>query len=418
MTIEDHPHGDAHDSAHDHANAMSRQVFDDEEGLRVLASENPQPYYIQLRERCPFIHNADGSVTSLRMADINTLNRSHDVLGNGGRGPSMGGTRPLIPLDLDGPQHTKYRKLLDPLFAPRRVALLEDQIRERSRTLIDTFIDIGEVDIFGAYCEPLPSSIFLGIMGLPLEQLDFFLSFKNGILKHDHSKGIDQIMADITSASKQCYAYFEHAIDERSAREHAGDDLLGWLVTASVDGVSLTREEQLDIVYLLMIAGLDTVASSMACLITWLARHPERCQEVKEQPTLWPAVVEELMRFTSPVSTGYRYPQVAMEVGGEKLEALQQVVVSWAAANLDPDTFADPLTVDFHRESNPHIVFASGFHRCLGSHLARLEIRIALEELVARLPELRIRDDHDVQFTANPRTPTNGIPLVWDTENG
>jgi len=400
-------------SVQDHANAIQRVAFDGEEGQAILTSENPQPYYYQLREQCPFTHNEDGSITALRMADVNTVTRSHDVLGNGGRGPSMGGTRPLIPLDLDGPVHTKYRKLLDPLFSPKRVALLEPRIRERARALIDTFVDRGEVDVFEEYCEPLPSSIFLGIMGLPQEDLEFFLSFKNGILKHDMSKSIDQIMADIMAASEKCYAYFERVLEERSTRDDPGDDLLGWLVTTSVDGHTLSREEELDIVYLLMIAGLDTVASSMSCLITWFARNPDRRQEVLDDPSLWPAVVEELMRFTSPVSTGYRYPQVEMEVGGETIAAKQQVVVSWAAANLDPEAFTDPLTVDFHRETNPHIAFASGFHRCLGSHFARLEIRVALEELLNAIPNFRIRDGHEVHFTHNPRTPTNGLPLVW-----
>lgn len=400
-------------TAEKHANAIQRSAIDGDLAQAMLASENPQPYYQQLREQCPFAHNADGSVTSLRMADVNTVTRSHDVLGNGGRGPSMGGARPLIPLDLDGPAHTKFRKLLDPLFSPKRVALLEPQIRERARELIDTFADAGEIDIFEEFCEPLPSSIFLGIMGLPADDLEFFLSFKNGILKHDMSKGVEQVMADIMAASAKCYAYFDRVLTERRNSADPGDNLLGWLVTTEVDGQTLTHEEELDIVYLLMIAGLDTVASSMSCLITWFARNPDRRQEVLDDPSLWPAVVEELMRFTSPVTTGYRYPQVDMKVGGEHLSANQQVIISWAAANLDPEAFDDPLTVNFHRESNPHIAFASGFHRCLGSHLARLEIRVGLEELLTRIPSLRIRDGHEVQFTPNPRTPTNGLPLVW-----
>ncbi|HUF96694.1 MAG TPA: cytochrome P450 [Ilumatobacter sp.] len=400
-------------SVQDHAVSMQRTAADDAEGVATLASEHPELYYAAMHEKCPFSHNADGTVTALRMADINAVTRSRDVLGNGGRGPSMGGTRPLIPLDLDGPEHTKYRKLLDPLFSPKRVALMEPTIRERARALIDKFVDLGEIDIFEEYCEPLPSSIFLGIMGLPQEDLEFFLSFKNGILKHDPSKGLEQIMADIMAASAKCYAYFEPVLEERSSRADPGEDLLGWLVTTSVDGHTLSREEELDIVYLLMIAGLDTVGSSMACLITWFARNPDRRQEVLDDPSLWPAVVEELMRFTSPVTTGHRYPQVDMEIGGEKVAAGQQVIVSWAGANLDPEMFDDPLTVNFHRESNPHIGFASGFHRCLGSHLARLEIRVALEELLTRIPDFRIRDGHSVQFTHNPRTPTNGLPLVW-----
>jgi cytochrome P450 len=380
----------------------------------ILNSENPQATYVAMAAGCPVHRNADGTVTALRLADIASLNRNKDVLGIGGPGPSLGGTRRLIPLDLDGPEHTKYRRILDPLFAPKKIAPLAESVRALANELIDGFIDAGEVEIFDAFCEILPSTVFLRLIGLPQSDLPFFLGFKNAILKPDFTKPFDEILADVLAASESLYGYFDNVLDDREAKGEPGDDLIGWFMTVEVDGRRLSREEVLDILYLQMIAGLDTVAASLANLIAWLARHPDQRARLVADPSLWPAAVEELMRFTSPVTTGFRYPQVDIELGGETIAAGTQVIVSWAAANLDPEVFADPLTVDFGRHPNPHIAFASGSHRCLGSHLARLELRVALETLHTRIPDYRIIDGHEVEFTANPRTPVNGLPLVWN----
>jgi cytochrome P450 len=401
------------------AASANRQVSEQQRTLEgadagILNSENPQATYVAMAAGCPVHRNADGTVTALRLADIASLNRNKDVLGIGGPGPSLGGKRRLIPLDLDGPEHTNYRRILDPLFAPKKIAPLAESVRTLANELIDGFIDAGEVEIFGAFCEVLPSTVFLRLIGLPQSELPFFLGFKNAILKPDFTKPFDVILADVLAASESLYAYFDNVLDDREARGEPGDDLIGWFMTVEVDGHTLSREEILDILYLQMIAGLDTVAASLANLITWLARHPDRRARLVADPSLWPAAVEELLRFTSPVTIGFRYPQVDIELGGETIAAGTQVIVSWAAANLDPDVFPDPLTVDFDRQPNPHIAFANGSHRCLGSHLARLELRVALEALHARIPDYRIVDGHEVEFTANPRTPVNGLPLVWD----
>ena len=192
-----------------------------------------------------------------------------------------------------------------------------------------------------------------------------------------------------------------------------GDDLLGWLLTTEVDGEHLTREDILDILGLLMIVGLDTVAASLACMLSYFARHSEQRAEVVDDPSLWPSAVEELMRFESPVTEGGRIATEDLELpSGERISPGTLMSVIWAAANVDPDYFPDPLTVDLRRSPNAHIGFASGFHRCLGSHLARMEMHVALEAWHQRIPDYEIEPGAELVYTGNPRAPHH-FPLVW-----
>jgi cytochrome P450 len=387
---------------------------DDTAAMAALGTAEPQATYAAKAAACPVVRVNDRHVTALRMADVQAVNKDHRVRGTGAIGNSMGGARPLIPLDLDGPEHTRYRRVLDPMFAPRRVASLEPQIRELANEIIDTFVDRGTADVYAEWCQPLPSRIFLSMMGIPQSDLPRFLSFKNAVLAHDAAPTdtVEQIWARIQQASRECYAYFDAVLDERAARTDPGDDLIGWLVRADVQGERLSREEIQDICYLLMIAGLDTVAASLACMLSFFARHPGHRAEVLADPSLWSTAVEELMRFESPVTEGHRVPQEDIEVGGTTVAAGTMVTVSWSAANLDPETFVDPLRVDLRRDPNPHVAFANGWHRCLGSHLARLELRAALHEFHRRIPDYRIADGVTLEYTGNPRTPKT-LPLVW-----
>lgn len=391
----------------------SETLFD-AEVAQARHTAAPQAAYVRSAAACPVRHNDDGSVTVMRMADVNTLNRHKEVLGNGHSGGGIGAVRRrLIPLDVDGPEHTRYRKLMDPLFTVKKIAHLESAIRDQANAFIDAFIESGEADVFAHWCEPLPSTIFLSLMGIPQSDLAYFLSFKNAQLHPNLDQPMDAVLEQMKEASERCYTYFENAIDERTRRGDPGDDLIGWCLTAEVDGRRLSREDILDITYLMMIAGLDTVAASLACILCHLARYPERRRWILEDGGRWPAAIEELLRFESPVTDGSRKPLVDIELSGEKIAAGTICHVSWASANLDPDVFVDPLRVDLERSPNPHIAFASGFHRCLGSHLARLELRVALEQFHARIPDYEIAVSvEELFFSGNPRTPEK-LPLVW-----
>jgi cytochrome P450 len=386
--------------------------FSDEAGVAARASAEPQGMYVTRAAQCPVAENPNGTVTLLRMGDILTVNRSHDVEQ---ASKYLGSNRKAIPLGLDGPEHTKYRRLLDPVFTAKRVAPLEQNIRKLANELIDSFIDDGEANVNQRWCQPLPSTIFISILGLPLDDLDSFMRFKNmtlGIgMPRDASP--EELMELRNDAVVWLQAYFNDSLDRREASGNPGDDMIGWLLTTEVDGDRLTRENVLDILGLLMIAGLDTVAASLACMLSYFARHPDERERVVAHPELWPDVVEELLRFESPVTDGGRIALVDLELpSGARIPAGTTMNVSWSAANLDPDYFSEPLSVDFARKPNPHIAFASGFHRCLGSHLARMELRVALEAFHRRIPDYHIKDDIELEYSGNPRTPLN-LPLVW-----
>jgi cytochrome P450 len=321
-------------------------------------------------------------------------------------GGLIGTGRPLIPLMLDGAEHTKFRRLLDPLFAPKEVAKIEERTKRLCEELIDEFVGHGRADLYQQFCDPLPSQIFLTLLGLPLEDLEFLQWFKDGIIRptdEEHRAAV----------SPKMVAYIYNELDRRSGLDDPGDDLFGGFMRAEVDGRRLSREDVVDIVFLLVMAGLDTVAASLSCMLEWLARHPLERQKLIEDPSGWPSAIEELLRILTPVVSGARYATAAFSVGGEQIQAGETLQVHWAAANLDGAAFEHPVDIDFTRESNRHIAFASGFHRCLGSTLARMELRVALETLHARIPDYALDPDHPAGINNIGIRNVDPLPVVF-----
>ncbi|HEY7106086.1 MAG TPA: cytochrome P450 [Acidimicrobiia bacterium] len=319
----------------------------------------------------------------------------------------LGAGRPLIPLMIDGDQHTKYRKLLDPLFAPKQVARLEPVIRDLANRLIDDFAGNGAVDFYEAFCVPLPSQIFLAQLGLPLEDAPFLLWVKDGIIRPTDE-------AHQRSAGPKLVAYLQAELDRRETEDAPRDDLIGGFLTAEVDGQRLTHEDVIDITFLLVLAGLDTVTSSLSCMVDWLARRPQERDRLVADPSLLPGAIEEMMRVHTPVPAGSRHATADFRIGDVEVKAGDDLRVVWAAADMDPEVFPDPTRVDFERPNNRHIAFASGFHRCLGSHLARLELRVAMEALHQRIPDYRPDPDRTPGYLNNaPVRCVDPLPLVF-----
>lgn len=377
----------------------------------MLAVPEPQQVYAGIGST-PILA-IDGNHIVGAAKSVDTLTRSHHVLGSGALGNTQSADRPLIPLDIDRPEHPKYRKLLDPIFSAKAIAHLETDVRTLADELIDNFIARGQADIYDEFCAVLPSTIFLRLMGIPLTELNYFLQNKDDLLRDVDGETVAEREARYKAAGKRCYSYFNRVLDEREASGEPGDDILGRFLTAEVDGHSLTRENILDICFLLMIAGLDTVAASLSCILSWFARHPEERRRVVASPEMWPDAIEELMRWETPVPVASRTPTIDMQVGDMTVPAGTQVTVLWAAANLDPEKFKDPLTVDLTRRPNPHYSFASGFHRCLGSHLARMELRAALDQFHQRIPDYEITPGAALTYEALPVRLARPLPLSW-----
>lgn len=381
--------------------------------LSVKDMARPQTVYYDKAKNVR-AERIEGVVHLYRMADIVAINRHPSVAGTGGRGGSFGNAGALIPLEIDGSEHKKWRRLLDPMFAPKQIIRMEDSVRTLAAELIDGFAADGKVDLAKEFCVPLPCLTFLRLLGAPVEDLDFFLAFKNGVI-HPQGDTLEEMDANMAVAGGKLLEYFSNFLASRRGETEPADDIIATLLRSEVDGVPLSDLELLNILFLFMFAGLDTVTSSMACTFAWLAQHPDERRRLVEDRSLIPGAVEEIMRFESPVPGGMRYAdQEDIDLGdGLVIKKGEAMYPLWAAANVDPAAFENPLTVDFGRRAN-HIVFASGLHRCLGSHLARLEMRLAVDELLNRIPEYSVADGEELVYDNVPVRNVTYLPITFE----
>jgi cytochrome P450 len=360
----------------------------------ALDLERPQPGIEEIRRTMPVVRWEMG-VGFFTMDDIVAAGRNPDI---GSVVMGMGTDDPLIPLHLDGDLHRHYRRLLDPLFTPKKMAALEPDIRKLADELIDGFIGDGRVELHGAFCVPLPSTIFLRIFGMPLEDAPFLIRMKDRILKNEGTTR-DEAEAIGRAAGHELRAHLHARLDRRRAERVRHDDLLDQFMHFEVDGRGLDDREVVNIMQMFTIAGLDTVTSSLSCIIAWLAQHAEQRRAVVQDPGRLPAAIEELMRFESPVpSSGARRALRDTEVNGVPIKQGEMVYLCWASANLDPSTFERPLDTALDRTENRHIAFASGLHRCLGSHLARSEMRAAIDQLHRRIPDYWVTEGEQIEY--------------------
>lgn len=387
--------------------------FDFVNGAPSLSSADPHPGNHALAKQT--VLGLDGSVmVASRELTTETLGKpevfsSADLV-------EQGNTRPLIPLGVDPPEHGRYRRFLDPLFSPRRMEAQEADIAERVNYFIDTFIDRGSCDFTTEFAELFPSAVFLGLMGLPWEELETLVRLRDGLLHPGTAESTAEERSAIQrDTAQQVYAYFDRILDDREANPRG--DVLSAIVGHGDDDVvlpedSLSRDEALGTCFVLLTAGLDTVTDSLTCFWAYLAQNPDRRREIAADPAVIPHAVEELLRWETPVPMVVRWAREESTLGGEVVAAGHHVLVNLSAANLDPTEFSDPLTVRFDRAGNRHLAFGGGAHRCLGSHLARRELRIALREWHRRIPEYTLTPGYGVRY----RPPLRFVPdlqLSW-----
>jgi cytochrome P450 len=377
----------------------------------------PQPVFKLLREAAPAMP-MEGSVVLTTRALVDEALRHPEIYSSNVDAVSLQNVRPMIPLQIDPPDHKKYRKILDPLFAPKRMAALEEPVAKLVNDLLDEIeaglVDgSGEIDFAPQFSVPFPSLTFCRLMGLPLEELDTFLKMKDGIIRPNHvvgaAFGSKEAVAYQKETADSVYAFFDRVLDEREAEPR--DDLLTGFLHTEVDGEQLTRNDILDICFLFLIAGLDTVTSSLDCFYGYLAQHPDQRQRIVDDPSIIPNVVEELLRWETPVMGIVRVALEDTEIGGCPVKKGDHVQPLLASANCDEAEMPDADEVRFDRESNRHIAFGGGVHRCLGSHLARLELRVALREWHKRFPVYSVKPDHELVYTGGIRS-IEHFPMV------
>ena len=356
----------------------------------------------------PMISRYEDVLSALRNAEVFSSEMAEEM--------ALGTERPMIPQQIDPPRQTRYRKLLDPLFSRKNSLKLEPEVRRQANALIDRFIDEGECEFNSAFAIPLPCSVFLSLFGLPLEDLDLFLELKDAIIRPQVKSEDPDEMAEIRKqGGRRIYEYFEKEIDARLAKPGA-DDLFEQFLSFEIDGEKLSRNDILDISFLTLIAGLDTVTATLGCDVAFLAANPDHRRRLVEDPSMIPAAIEELFRWETPVTVVPRKLTQDVTVGGVDMKAGEMVTLLLGAANLDPGEFSDADVVDFDRARNRHLAFGGGPHRCLGSHLARMEMRVALEEWHRRVPDYQIKPGETPTYSAGIRE-VQYLPLVWDAKS-
>lgn len=381
--------------------------------LLMTSAGDPHPAYATMRRQCP-VHRSDVGGSSMvylsRYEDVAWALRHQEFFSS--EGDPLGlSEQPMIPLQLDPPGHTAYRRLVSAPFTPREIQRLEPDLRDLVGQRLDALAGRGSCDFHEEVATPLPTGFFLTLMGLPEEDLPTFLRWRDDTVRPAVEPGdLDGATAVRRRVAEEIARYFREALAGR--RELRADGFLAELRRSSVGGRALTETELLGISHLLMLAGLDTVTAALDCFVTHLATHPDNRRALVADESLLPKAVEELLRWESPVTLVVRTVKHPIEVRGVALEPGEQVALVLGAANLDEEEFGDPSLV-LDRHPNRHVGFGTGNHFCLGAHLARAELRIVVEELHRRIPDYRIADGHELVFSPGIRQ-VDALPLVWD----
>ena len=308
----------------------------------------------------------------------------------------------LIPLEIDPPDHGKYRALMNPLFSPARIAALEKQVRARAVELIEDLLSRGECDFVTDFAQRFPAAIFVDLMGLPGDRIPQFMEWEGHMLGGDYAAKV--------RATDEVIAYLEELARQR--RTNPIDDLMSFAVTAEMDGRRLSDGEVMGIVFLLFIGGLDTVASSLGFHFRYLAENPGEQARLRTDPACIPDAVEELLRAFAVVTTS-RFARQDVEIGEIIVRAGELVTCSTILASRDPREFPDPARVDLARSPNRHNAFSFGAHRCIGSHLARRELVIAQEEWLKRAPPFAIQPGARIAAHGGGVLGLDTLPLRW-----
>jgi cytochrome P450 len=317
----------------------------------------------------------------------------------------VGETFRVLPAAADPPEHDIYRTLLNPWFSPKEVTELERQIHAAVGGLIDGFVAAGECDAAYDFSRIYPVKVFMSLMGFPAERFEDFLKWGLAILHH-----MDELES-VRWGARSALAYLREFVAEaRDAPPNAG--LTSRVVHSKIEGRPITDEEIIGIMFFLWIAGLDTVAAASTFIFRWLALHPDLQAQLRADPSLIPEAIEEFLRMHPTVNSA-RAAKADHEIRGVKIKEGDRISCFVAAGNFDPEEFEDPRIFRLDRPQNRHLTFVAGPHRCIGSHLARREMKIALTEFLRRIPPFRLKEGADRTVTPG-LIATPHLPLVWD----
>ncbi len=379
--------------------------------------EEPYPIWDELRLQCPVAHSDrwGGSFMPVRYADVSAV--AHDtehftsdqvtvVLPDMERQIELGlGDIKAPPITSDPPQHQSDRRLILPAFSPKAVAVYEKITRALCAELIDRMLVDGRGDAAVGYAQRIPVRVIGKMLGIPDMMAETFTGWVRGLLELGLQD--DEIRTESFIAIT---GYFTEQIADRKL--HPKDDLISELLAAEVDGQPVSDAQVIGTCNLLVVAGIDTTWSAIGSALFHLAGHPEDRRRLVAEPELIPTALEELLRAYSPVTMA-RVVKKEVDVNGRHMCPGELVLLSFPAANRDPEVFerADEVIID--RAKNRHIAFGAGIHRCVGSNLARMELRVAIEEWLKRIPEFSLADPAAVTWAGGQVRGPRTLPVIF-----
>jgi cytochrome P450 len=322
--------------------------------------------------------------------------------------PKIPGAPPLIPNNYDPPNHAGYRKFLaQKMFSPRALNSLEDDARRLVRDWADRAVPTGACDFVQSFAQPMPVDLFLRMMGLPLDQRDMFMPWVRGVFRPETPE-------EGTAAFRDLAAYLGAWLDTHIADPaKAGGHMLPAMLAAEIDGLKLSHGEMVSIWMMLFLGGLDTVTAQMTHVMRFLAENPGHRQQLLDDPALIKPAIEELLRRFG-IANIARVVRGDCDYHGVAMKAGDMILCSTPIAGLDPTAFNDPETVDFARpEVETHIGFGAGIHICPGAYLARVQLRVMLEELLPRLPGLHVPEGGVIEASSGGTLSLTTLPLSW-----
>ncbi|GAA4711159.1 cytochrome P450 [Pseudonocardia yuanmonensis] len=379
------------------------------------ALSSPHAALAALQEKTPVayspLHGGYWIVT--RYDDVHAVVRDWETFSNTQNQVPVVAPVPSIPLQIDPPEHKLYRQILNPLFNPTRMRALEEAIRGTTTSLIDGFAARGHCDVVQELAHPLTMATFVSLMEWPLEDGERFTEWTEAILVGKPGAPAEEDAAVRQKANEEVFAYFTGVIADRRGGD--GQDPTSQIVNAEFEGRPLTDDELLRMFWLLMLGGLHTVRGVLGLGLIHLVRNPRERQRLIDDPSLLGAAVEELLRIEAPVAGG-RVVTRETTLQGVTLQPGDMVLVMLSAANRDPREFPAPDELRIDRSQNRHLAFSGGPHRCVGSHLARIELSVALREILRRIPGFVLDPEHTPELHHSQVRGINSLRIRFTPE--
>lgn len=317
-----------------------------------------------------------------------------------------------IPAEMDPPAHGEYRSLMMKFVTAECARQSEDFMRRTVIDLLDKIPSGEPVDFVRALARPLPIFVALDLMRLPASDAPFLEAIV-GDIHREVATGTP------TGAADRLKAYAEGVIERRRQEPlTGGEDLVAAIIHGSVFGRPLNAEEQMSMVRQVLVGGFDTTSAALAAMMHWLATSPEEAEKLRGDPRRIDSASEEIVRFSSPSTYLRREVMEDTELGGTALKKGDSVLVAFGAANHDPAKFACPEQVIADRKPNPHVGFGAGRHRCIGSFIAKAELRVAIEEILARFDSFRLDETREIRYTTGLGQGIISLPMVFTRKAG